>query len=136
MASAYEKDTYAWAMDQAHRLRTGEALDVENLAEEIEDLGKRQKSYLLNNLAILLAHMLKFDYQPDQRTKSWTYTIIEHRRRINRHLKDNPSLQAVIPEILQEAYIDATLKAAAQTGMDRDRFPDECPYSWGQITQE
>ncbi len=136
MASAYEQDTYAWAMDQAHRLRTGESLDVENLAEEIEDLGKRQKSYLLNNLAVLLAHMLKFDYQPEKRTKSWRYTILEQRRRIVRHMKENPSLQAAFPEILRDAYVDATLKAAAQTGMDLDSFPETCPYCWEQITAE
>lgn len=133
MASLYETDTYAWALDQAQRLRSGDSIDIQNLAEEIEDLGKRQRSFLVNNLEVLIMHMLKWDLQPAKRTKSWTYTIREHQNRVKRHIKNNPSLQAVIPELVLEAYENGRLKAAAETGLDLDTFPADCPYDWQQI---
>ncbi len=134
MASSYEADTYAWALDQAQRIRSGQPIDVQNVAEEIEDLGKRQRSFLIHNLEVLLMHLLKWDFQPDKRTRSWGYTIKEHQNRVNRHMRENPSLQAALPELLSESYENARLKAAVETGLDLDVFPTNCPYSWQQIT--
>ena len=133
MASSYETDTYAWALDQAQRLRAGQPIDVENIAEEIEDLGRRQRSFLRHNLEVLIMHLLKWDFQSDKRTRSWTYTIKEHQNRVNRHLKENPSLKPSLPELLLEAYENARLKAAVETGLDLEVFPSECPYTWEHL---
>ena len=134
MASSYEADTYDWALDQAQRIRSGQPIDVQNVAEEIEDLGKRQRSFLIHNLEVLLMRLLKWDFQPDKRTRSWGYTIKEHRNRVNRHMRENPSLQAALPELLSESYENARLKAAVETALDLDVFPTNCPYSWLRIT--
>lgn len=95
MSTLYETDFYAWTQQQAAYLRQGkfELLDLENLSEEIESLGRQEKRELRSHLEVLLAHLLKGHYQPEQRSKSWIYTIREQRRRIERHLKENPSLK-------------------------------------------
>ena len=129
MASRYERDRHAWALDQAERLRSGKPIDVENVAEEIADLGKRQRSFLVHNLEILLMHMLKWDYQAEKRTRSWVYTIMEHRNRVNDVLEEHPSLTAVLPSLLPKAYRRGRLKAAVETGLKISVFPEECPYS-------
>ncbi len=136
MPSLYETDTYAWALDQARRLRTGQALDIENLAEEIEDLGKQERRTLVNTMAVLISHMLKWDCQPAQRTKSWEYTIREHQNRTAGILEESPSLRSHLAELIPKAYASARLQAAAETGLDLEDFPVECPYSWEQILGE
>lgn len=136
MASLYETDTYAWALDQARRLRTGQAIDAENLAEEIEDLGKQERRTLVNTMAVLIIHMLKWDCQPDQRMKSWEYTIREHRNRTAGMLEESPSLQSDVPELIDKAYTSGRLQAAAETDLDLENFPVDCPYRWEQIVGE
>src|SRR5512134_2414110 len=96
-AELYEQDFYAWTQEQASKLRSGElvTLDLEHLAEEIESMGRSERRELINRLAVLLAHMLKWQYQPERRGsgKSWRATIKEQRRQVQRVLKDSPSLQ-------------------------------------------
>ncbi len=136
MASLYKTDTYAWAIDQARRLRTGQALDTENLAEEIEDLAKQERGTLVNTLAVLINQMLKWHSQPDKRTRSWEYTIREHRNRIAGIMEESPSLQSDLPELINKAYTSGRLQAAAETGLDLEDFPVDCPYLWEQIVGE
>jgi hypothetical protein len=136
MGSAlYEKDFYAWAIEQAALLRAGRlaAADIDNIAEEIESMGRSEKRELLTRLGVLLCHLLKWQFQPAFRGHSWRLTIIEQRIRILRHLADNPSLKARLDESVTDAYGDAVRLAAAETGLARSAFPPVCPYSPAQI---
>jgi hypothetical protein len=92
----YETDFYAWTLEQAKLLKQGQLnqLDIVNLIEEIESLGKREKQELRNRLGILIGHLLKWRYQSDKRSNSWKATIREQRRRIKEHLEENPSLKS------------------------------------------
>jgi Domain of unknown function DUF29 len=134
----YDLDFYAWANEQASLLRAGRfaEIDVDNIAEEIESMGRSQKSELVNRLAALLAHLLKWRYQPSHRGNSWRLTIEEQRRRLADHLADNPSLNAQIDSALQRAYRLARLQAARETGLGRDAFTDGSPFAFDQIAAD
>lgn len=131
----YDRDFHAWATEQAALLRAGRLAeaDVEHIAEEIEALGRAERRELVNRLAVLLLHLLKWAYQPERRGKSWRLTIEEQRRRLARHLRDNPSLRAWQAEALAEAYGDAVLRAERETDLPRDVFPWSCPYGFEQV---
>jgi hypothetical protein len=133
--SLYDRDFYAWANEQAALLRAGrfQEVDLENVAEEIESVGRSEKRELMSRLEVLLLHLLKWRYQPSHQGKSWQRTINEQRRRTVRHLNDNPSLQALLPEIMAEAYEDAIGDAENETGLDRTAFPASCPWTFEQI---
>ena len=89
---SYDGDVVAWANEQARRLRAGEfhRLDIEHIADEIEDVGKSEQQELVNRVALLIAHLLKWHYQPGHRSRSWENTIREQRRRCQRRLKKTP----------------------------------------------
>ena len=133
-ASLYEQDFYAWANEQAALLRAGNvtAADIEHIAEEIESMGKTEKRELVSRLAVLLAHLLKWEYQPERRGKSWRLTIDEQRGQLRRHLRDNPSLQSRLAEAMRDGYSDATLAAARETDFDPADFPAVCPWTFVQ----
>lgn len=100
MGTPYEKDVVAWAMEQAALLRSGQlsALDIEHIAEEIEDVGKSEKRELASRLAVLLAHLLKWQYQPGRRGSSWSRTIKEQRKAIAAAMRQTPSLKASLSD--------------------------------------
>jgi hypothetical protein len=129
----YENDFHAWALDQARRLRAGEPLDGEHIAEELESLSGNREDELINRLGLLMAHMLKCEFQPDKQTRSWTATIIEQRRRIARLLNKNPSLKGKLAESVETAYLSAMTLAGAETGIIEQDLPQECPYSLAEI---
>ncbi|MFV3074223.1 DUF29 domain-containing protein [Niveispirillum fermenti] len=131
----YETDFYAWANEQAALLRAGKlsAADIENIAEEIESMGRTEKRELANRLTVLLLHLLKWQFQPLRRANSWRTTIRVQRRDLVVHLKDNPSLKAKVGEAIEQAYGTAVIQAADETGMPETTFPAECPWSFGQI---
>jgi len=133
--SLYETDFYAWANQQAELLRAGRlsAADIENIAEEIESMGKTEKRELVSRLAVLLLHLLKWRFQPERRGASWEATITVQRRDLVRHLRDDPSLKSKIAEAIEDAYGDAFLLAVAETGLPRPTFPLECPWSFEAI---
>jgi hypothetical protein len=95
MGIAYEKDIVAWANEQASFIRAGrfELLDLEHIAEEIEDVGKSEQRELENRMAILLAHLLKWQYQPARRGASWQKTIKVQRTQVNRRIQKTPSFK-------------------------------------------
>jgi len=134
-ANLYETDFYAWANQQAELLRAGKlsAADIENIAEEIESMGKTEKRELVSRLAVLLLHLLKWRFQPERRGASWEASITVQRRDLVRHLRDNPSLKSKIAEAIEDAYGDAFLLVAAETGLPRPTFPVECPWSFETI---
>ncbi|WP_296699978.1 DUF29 domain-containing protein [Thiocapsa sp. UBA6158] len=136
--SLYDRDFFAWANEQAALLRAGRlaAADIENIAEEIESMGRSEKRELLSRLAILLMHMLKWQAQPMLRGNSWRGTIRIQRREIARHLADNPSLKAKLPEILSAAYGDAVLLAANETGLAESAFPSLNPWRFDEIMDD
>lgn len=126
----YETDFYAWLLKSAELLRRGQfaELDLEQIAEELEGMARSDKRQLVNRLAVLLAHLLKWQYQPEKRSKSWQRTIREQRKRISLLLEDSPSLKYEIEEKLTDAYEIAVLSAANETGLDEDYFPESCEY--------
>jgi hypothetical protein len=133
--SLYDRDFYAWANEQAALLRAGRLTeaDIENIAEEIESIGRGEKRELINLLAVLLTHLLKWQYQPAFRGNSWRLTIEEQRYRMDDHLGDNPSLKSQLDQALRTAYRSAANEASIETGLARSSFPAECPYSYEQV---
>jgi hypothetical protein len=130
MSHAYETDFYGWAMEQAALLRAGRlaAADIGNIAEEIESMGRGEKCELVNRLAVLLLHLLKWRFQPGFRSPSWSSIIREHRIRLRNHLDDNPSLKSKLDEALAQAYELALIGAARETGLPESDFPKSSPY--------
>jgi hypothetical protein len=131
----YETDFYAWTIEQAKFLKDGvwDCLDISNLVEEIESLGKQQRQELRNRLGILLGHLLKWEFQSSHRSKSWLATIREQRRRIVDLLEESPSLKPYLPEVLEKAYQDGVDLAVRETSLNYKDFPQECLYSLEQV---
>src|SRR4028118_932466 len=127
----YETDFYAWTIEQAKFLKDSvwECLDVPNLVEEIDSLGKQQRQELRNRLGILLGHLLKWEFQPSHLSKSWLATIREQRRQVWRLLKESPSLQPYLLEAMEDGYQSALNLAVSETPLDYEDFPQECSYS-------
>jgi hypothetical protein len=132
----YKHDFYSWLMEQARAVREGRwgAVDRENLAEEIESLWREQFNKLESALRVLLLlHILKWDHQPDRRSRSWALSIREQRLEIEDVLSDNPGLKPRISEAIARAYRKARLEAAKETGLDEAAFAEVCPYSFDEI---
>lgn len=145
----YEKDFHIWLDETINNLQNHqfEALDVENLVEELKDLGKSDKNQLESNLTILLAHLLKLKIQsdaPETITRSWYNSIDEHRNRVNKQLVKIPSLKVYLNTIIDDAYIDAR-KLAIKEGKrasfgvkipSENEYPMICPFNLEQILNE
>ncbi|MGF1601564.1 MAG: DUF29 domain-containing protein [Thermosynechococcaceae cyanobacterium] len=133
--NSYEIDFYAWTQEQA-KLLSGQQwsqIDLPNLIEEIESLGKQQRQELRNRLSVLIGHLLKWEYQPQQRSRSWLATLRVQRRDSLRLLKDSPSLKPSLEEALQEAYENARDLAMGETDLPERAFPLKCLYSLTEI---
>jgi hypothetical protein len=132
--TSYSTDFYAWTIEQADRLKTQQwqNLDIENLVEEIESLGRQERQQLTHRFGILLGHLLKWQYQPSYRSNSWQAMIREHRRRILRLLEENPSLQPFLSESLELGYEDGVDLAIQETNLPVETFPTACPYTLNQ----
>lgn len=133
--TGYQEDFALWSAEQAALLRAGhlDALDRDNLAEEIESLGRSDRKEIRKRLRVLLAHLLKWRYQPAKRKGGWQATILVQRRELVRTLEENPSLRSHPSEALEESYEIARLKAAGETGLPEDAFPETCPFTIEQI---
>ena len=118
-AADYDADFYAWTVEQARLLRAGElsAIDAANIAEEIESMGRSDRRELESRLTVLLTHLLKWQMQPDQRSRSWSATMREQRRQIEKLLRESPSLRPFVANVLAQAYGDACEDAADETGL-------------------
>jgi hypothetical protein len=135
LAANYNRDFYSWLMEQAQHVRTGEwdAIDRDNLAEEIESLGREQFNKLESALHLLLIHFLKWDHQPSKRSRSWMLSIKEQRLELEDVLDDNPGLKPRIGEALARAYRKARVQAARETRLEETAFPEACRYSFEEI---
>ncbi len=138
MRSLYEADFYAWTQEQAELLRHHQwsKLDLPNLIEEIESLGKQQRQELRNRLSILIGHLLKWQYQPGRRSRSWLATIRVQRRETQELLQENPSLKPYLLEVLQKAYKNGKDLAVTETNLPYKTFPQDCPYTVDQILDD
>jgi hypothetical protein len=137
-AKLYDTDFVRWTEEQAAALRRGrfDALDLENLAEEIESLGKTDRRRLKSRLTVLAMHLLKWSYQPERRSGSWESTIRTQRAEIRQLLDDSPNLRREIPAFIGERYETARRNAAAETGLPLATFPTECPFAVDEILAE
>jgi Domain of unknown function DUF29 len=131
----YETDFYAWTVEQSNLLRVGdfEKLDIVNLVEEIESLGKQQQQELRNRLGVLIGHLLKWDYQPEKRSKSWRVTIQIQRREIEDLLEDNPSLKSYLPEAIAKGHKAGLDLVALETPLDYQDLPEDLIYTIEQL---
>ncbi len=131
LGSVYEQDFCLWICHNVELLKNGllSQIDVKNITEELEDMGRSQHRELMSRLEVLFAHLLKWQHQPGHRSNSWKGTMVEQRHRIRRLLKASPSLKHQIEKRKTEAYSDAVEYAAAETGIPESDFPQSCPYS-------
>lgn len=137
-SNLYNEDFYLWIETTAKQLKNGNfaEIDLENLIEEIESMGRSEKRALKSNLLILLMHLLKYKYQPDKRSNSWLSTIFEHRRRLKEELTESPSLKKYFSEVFSECYQDARKLASLETGLSVDTFPVDCPFTTDEILNQ
>ena len=133
--SLYETDFYAWTQEQVSLLSKHQwgQLDLLNLIEEIDSLGKQQRQELRNRLSVLIGHLLKWEYQRQRRSRSWLATIRVQRRDTLRLLKDNPSLKPYVEDALPEAYENGRDLAMGETNLVEQTFPQQCPYTLTEI---
>jgi hypothetical protein len=133
--SLYDTDYVAWLSEQVAHLRAGRlrALDVENVAEELEGLMRSQRQQLENRLEVLILHLLKWDNQPAQRSNRWRSTVHKQRTRIRRVLRDSPSLKREIEPMCHDVYPWALERAAIETRVSEAIFPQTLPYTLEQI---
>lgn len=130
--ASYNEDFHAWASQSATLIREGRLseLDLEHIAEELEGMSASERRELLNRLQILVMHLLKYQFQPERRSKSWKLTIVHQRTAIERLLKQSPSLKRLIeaPEEIQDVYQKAVKEAVLETDLEKSVFPLDCPY--------
>jgi hypothetical protein len=136
--SLYETDYLKWLNHTIQQIQDQDYdhVDWQNLIEEIEDMGRNERRALESNLIIVFLHLLKWQYQPQKRSGSWERSIIEHRRRIRKALKESPSLNSYLEEILLESYTEAVKQAKAETKLPISTFPSECPYQLSAIIDD
>jgi hypothetical protein len=134
----YQKDFYSWTREQAELLRSGrfDELDIVNLIEEIETLGRSEKRELENRLTVLLVYLLKWQYQPARRGQNWQLTIQEQRLELFDVLNDNPGLKSQLQALLTHSYRKAKIRASKETGLDIDDFPSTSPWEFARLMDE
>jgi hypothetical protein len=137
MGTRYEEDVVLWSLEQARALRERDfsKLDIERLADEIEDVGRSEKRELANRMAVLLAHLVKWLRQPERRSNSWRSTIRHQRERTGLLIKGTPSLIGALNDAdwRRDVWLDAVQRAAQETGLDESAFPETCPWDLRQV---
>jgi len=131
----YEEDFFVWTVQTAERLRAGRLADadLEHIAEEIEDMGKRDRHELRSHLRVLLSHLLKWKFQVSRRSRSWRAAIDVQRDELMHQLRPMPSLRGYLQDQLTEVYPAAVKGAIAETDLPDEAFPPACPFSLDQI---
>jgi len=136
MNANYNTDFFAWTQQQAVLLRQGalSAIDVENLAEEIESMGKRDRRAIGSYIRNVIMHLLKWQYQRERRGTSWQGSINSGRDEIEVLLSESPSLNPQLSTLITDEYRRARKQASLETGLPLTTFPDQCPFTLDQIT--
>lgn len=134
----YEEDYYGWIQATALLLkqRKFNEVDMDHVIEEMEDMGRSERHQLMNRLTVLLAHLLKWAYQPDFRGRSWLGTLKEQRKRLRMLLKDNPSLKSRVNDSFPDAYELALDMIEKETPIDLKLLPQTCPYTFEQCLDD
>jgi hypothetical protein len=134
---AYADDLYGWVGDQVALLQAHDvgSIDVSHIMEELAVMGRGEFNKLVSAVRLVILHLLKWDHQPERRSRSWAATIREQRRQIAYGLRDSPALKPKINEAVLRAYPAAAESAAEETRLSEDVFPGTCPYTWDDITQ-
>jgi hypothetical protein len=135
LSGLYDEDFFEWTRRNAELLRAGQLqqADIEHIAEEIEDMGKRDLKELNSRMQVLLIDLLKWQLEPEKRSRSWNGTIVSQRIEIEADLKQSPSLQRKLQTELSDNYAKAVRRCVAETGLPRSRFLGECPFTVEQI---
>ncbi len=135
LLSCYEQDYYLWLEQTAMQIDEArwDELDISNLVEEIKDMGKSERRSLESNLTVVLLHLLKYKYQPTHRSNSWLSSIIEHRIRLRKQLKESPSLKPYLEQVFDECYADALRFAIVETGLPLKTFPPASPFTHEEV---
>lgn len=135
--SGYEHDVAAWSVEQARLLRAGlfDQLDIEHIADEIEDVGKSEARELASRMVVLLTHRLKWQFQPARRSRSWENTIREQQKKVIRRLTRTPSLRPELDNAdwIEDVWGDALTASASETGLDIAGFPGACPWPLSDV---
>ncbi len=137
-SSLYDKDFHRWTNEQANLLRQGRFtdLDVDNIVEEIETLGRSEQQELESAYRLIAIHLLKLIHQPDHASRSWLNTITRERNNIERTLDENPSLKSKRDDLFARAYMQARKEAASETGLSLTALPEQPPFSREQAEDE
>ena len=138
LTNLYDCDFNLWVEATANLLRSGKLteIDVVNLLEEVESMGNSDKLALSSNLVVVLLHLLKWQYQPNKRTRSWEKSIAEHRRRIRKIFQGSPSLRNYFQKTFDECYLDARKQAKIETRLPFENFPVNSPFTPVQVLDE
>ncbi len=135
----YETDFYGWALRQADLLRHEEygEIDLNNLIEEIEEMGRSQRDTLESHLTVLLRHLLKLACLPNSNpSRGWRLTVKEQRYQIDDLLKKNPSLRRLLPDMVSDRYARARDLATDDLALDDlagSALPVRCPWTTEQM---
>ncbi|REJ44831.1 MAG: DUF29 domain-containing protein [Microcystis flos-aquae TF09] len=128
----YEKDYYLWIDKTIFLLENHQfsELYLENLIEEIKSISISKQKALKSNLSVILWHLLKYLQKPEKQTRSWALNLFEHRERIEEDLENSPSLKSFLTEEnFKKCYNKARKKAAIETGINLEKFPNDCPFT-------
>ncbi len=133
----YQRDETAWLDLMAETIRDGRIadLDLQSLAEYLTDMANRDRREVRSRLTVLIAHHLKWDYQPEKRSRSWLSTLIAQRQELE-DIAATGILRKHAEAVLPEVYADAVQRAASETGLPENSFPAECPYTTEQLLYE
>jgi hypothetical protein len=134
----YEKDFHSWIYKNIDLLRQGRLADVniDILIDELDSMAKRDKRELMSHFMVLIAHLLKWEFQPLQRSSSWRGSIREQRIKITEQLEESPSLNNQLTISVEKAYPKALLLAIEETRLHPKNFPQTCPYSIEQLLDD
>ncbi|CDH46653.1 conserved hypothetical protein [Candidatus Contendobacter odensis Run_B_J11] len=138
LATLHDRDFYAWTLQQADLLKQRRLaeVDIDSIVEELECMGASERRELINRLAVLMAYLLRWRFQPELRGNSWRNTIDVQRFDIKELLEDNPSLAAGLNERMEKAYRKSVMLAVRETGLSKMAFPVACPFSADQLLSE
>jgi hypothetical protein len=133
--ASYDEDFALWSAEQAQLIRDGklDRVDLENVAEEIESLGRSDRHQIRSRIEVLVMHLLKWERQPEYRSRSWASTIRDQRHKLKRLTDESPSLRSFPAEVLADEYPRARELASEETTIYLKLFPKTCPYTIEQI---